>query len=231
MLVVSRHRQVMNLETKKPIISSDVFLAPNASVIGNVELQSSSSVWYGAVIRGDTAPVEIGERSCISDRAVIRGGSRINNAAFIGTGAVIDGADIGPNANIGAGAVISNGVVIERGGIVRPGSFVPDGISIGRDEIWAGSPAQMVEVVGDVEKSRNIELIERTMTLAGAHAVECGKTFEQLEAEALRQELMEGRTEDYNSHVGILGREEEVIEGQAQLIETDREEQRKIGAA
>lgn len=221
----------MNLETKKPIISADVFLAPNASVIGNVEVQSSASVWYGAVVRGDTAPVEIGERTCISDRAVVLGGSRVSSGALVGAGAVVDGADVGPGAMIGAGAVVSNGVVIGSGSVVRPGSFLPSGVAVGEGEIWAGSPAQKIEVLGDAEKAENVQLVERTVTLASAHSAECGKTFEQLEAEALRQGLMEERTDDYNSHVGIIGREEEMIEGQARLIEADREEQRKVGAA
>lgn len=228
---VSRHRQVMNLETSKPIISSDVFLAPNASVIGNVEVQTSASVWYGAVIRGDTAPVEIGERSSVGDRAVIRGASRVANSASVGPGAVIDGADVGSNTVIGAGTVLSPGVVIGSGSVVRPGSYLPYGVKVGENEVWAGTPAQKIDMLSETEKQENLDRVERTVTLASAHALECGKSHEQLEAEALRQTLMEERSGDYNSHLGLLGQEQDIVEKQARIIEAEREEQRKIGTA
>lgn len=221
----------MNLETNKPIISSDVFLAPNASIIGNVEIQSSASVWYGAVVRGDTAPIEIGERSSVGDRAVVRGASRVAQSALVGPGAIIDGADIGAGAVVGAGAVISKGVVIGAGSVVRPGSYLLQGVKVGEGEVWAGSPAQKIEMISDAEKQENLDHIEHTVTLASAHSAECGKTHEQLEAEALRQMLTEERTEDYNSHLGVLGQEKEIVETQARLIEAEREEQRKIGTA
>lgn len=221
----------MNLELKKPIISSDVFLAPSASVIGNVEVQSSASVWYGAIVRADTAPIHLGERSSIGDRAVVRGASRLAKEAVVGPGAVIDGADVGVGAVIGPGAVLSNGVVIGAGSVVRPGSYLPSGVVVGEKEVWAGSPAERVAQVTESELEKMAAHVEHTVSLASAHADECGKTHEHLEAEKLRQELLEERTDDYNSHMGLLGREREVVEIQARIVEQDREDQRKIGAA
>lgn len=221
----------MNLETNKPIISADVFLAPNASVIGNVEVQSSASVWYGAVVRGDTAPIELGERSSIGDRAVVHGPSRIASDVTIGPGAVIDSAQVGAGAVISAGAILSPGVIIGAGAVVRPSSFIGPGVVTGDGEVWAGVPAQKIDTVSEAEKQKISENVERTVALASAHADECGKTHEQLEAEQLRQTLLEQRTEDYESHVGLLGREREMVDIQARLIEEEREAQRKAGTA
>lgn len=221
----------MNLETNKPIISADVFLAPSASVIGNVEVQSSASVWYGAVVRGDTAPIELGERSSIGDRAVVHGPSRIASDVTIGPGAVIDSAEIGSGAVVSAGAIISPGVVIGAGAVVRPSSFLGPGVVAGEGEIWAGVPAQKIDTVSDAERQKISENVERTVALASAHADECGKTHEQVEAEKLRQTLLEERTEDYESHMGLLGREREMVDIQARLIEEEREAQRKAGTA
>lgn len=221
----------MNLQLSKPIISTDVFLAPNASVIGNVEVQSSASVWYGAVVRGDTAPIELGERCSIGDRAVVRGATRVSPGATVEPGAVVDSANIGEGAVIGAGAVLAPGTVVGAGSVVRAGSFVAEGMRIGDHEVWEGSPAQKVGSVNAQERERMASVVEKIVSLASAHAVECGKTPEQIEAEKLRQELMEERSEDYNSHMGLLGREEEVAETQARLIEQDADEQRKAGAA
>lgn len=219
----------MNLETNKPIISADVFVAPSASIIGNVEVHSSASVWYGAVVRGDTAPIELGERSSVGDRAVIHGPSRVASDVTVGSGAVIQSAEIGPGAVIGAGAVLSPGVVVGPGTIVRPSSYLPPGMIAGEGEVWAGIPAQKIDVVSDTERQEISENIERTIALAGAHADECGKSYDQLEAEELRQTLLEERSDDYESHMGLLGRENEMVEIQARYIEAERETQRKAG--
>lgn len=218
------------MSDRKPIISSDVFLAPNASLIGNVEVQSSASVWYGAVIRADTAPISIGERASIGDRSVVRGASSIGAGTTILPGAVVEGAEIGENSVIGSGAVVMPGAVIGAFSVVRPGSFVPEGCSVPAGEIWAGTPAEKVDVVGESLKEEIVAGVEDMGRLASAHAVECGKTHEQIEAEKLRQALLEERSDDYNSHLGLLGKEREIVEVQAIRAEEEVEAQRKVGA-
>lgn len=182
-------------------------------------------------MRGDTAPIQIGERSSIGDRAVIRGHTSIGSSSTICSGAVVDGANIGPECMIGPGAVVMPGSTLGAGAMVRAGSFVPYGTSIGEGEIWAGSPATMQGMLDAEKRQEILQGVDDTVALAGAHAVECGKTHEQIEAEELRQKLMDERSEDYNSHLGLLGREREIVEVQARFVESDREEQRKVGAA
>ncbi len=67
----SRHRTVMNLFDKFPVVENDVFVAPNATVVGRVGIDSLSSIWYGAVVRGDLNAVTIGRSSAIRERAVV----------------------------------------------------------------------------------------------------------------------------------------------------------------
>lgn len=221
----------MNLQDSKPIISSDVFLAPSASLIGNVEVHPSASVWYGAVVRADTAPIQIGERASIGDRVVVRGPSSVGAAATVSPGAVIDGAALGDGCVIGPGAVVMPGSSIGAGAVVRAGSYVPEGITVADGEIWGGTPAARERAVTEEEKVEIEKNAQDVVALAGAHAVECGKTHEQIEAEKLRQTLLDERSDDYNSHLGLLGREREIVEVQARFIENDREEQRKVGTA
>lgn len=220
----------MNLKLDKPIISSDVFLAPNASLIGNVEVHPSSSVWYGAVVRADTAPISLAERCSVGDRAVVHGPSSIGPAAIVSPGAVIDGAEVGPAAVIGPGAVVMPGAVVGASSFVRAGSYVPAGVHVGEGELWAGTPAVKERVLTDVEKAEFVKQVDDIVALAGAHAVECGKTHEQIEAEKLRQQLLDERSHDYNSHLGLVGREREIVEVQASFIEADRQAQSKVGA-
>ncbi|CAN8061754.1 unnamed protein product [Agarophyton chilense] len=228
---LSRHRQIMNLETAKPIISAPAFIAPSASLIGNVELSPSSSVWYGAVLRADSAPILIGPRASIGDRAVVRGASHVDADATVHPGAVIDSAQIGARAVVGSSAVVAPGATVAEQSVLRDGSYLPEGASTAPGQIWSGSPAQMERQLTQDEISAIATNVQDLVTLAGAHATECGKTHEQIEAEKLRQALMEERSEDYNSHLGLLGKEKEIVETQATHIERDREEQRKVGTA
>ena len=120
---MSRHRQVMNLMDRKPVIGKDVFIAPNASVIGEVTLHDGSSVWYGAVIRADAAGISVGAGTNIQDRALVyvtdQGvGSRgpderegVRNASIgedvtVGHGAIVQAALIENEVVVGMGAVI-----------------------------------------------------------------------------------------------------------------------------
>lgn len=219
----------MNLQDKKPIISSSVFLAPNATVIGNVELAPSSSVWYGAVLRGDTAPIQVSERANVQDRAVVHAPSAIGAGSSICAGAVVDGAAIGAGCVVGSGAIVSRGASVRDGAVVRAGAVVPPGTVIRENEVWAGVPAVREGVVDDEERAVLETMAGEFVQLADAHAVETGKTHAQIEAEALREGLLSERSEDYNSHMGLIGREEEIVETQARLVEEDRRLQRAAG--
>lgn len=219
------------MRDSKPIISSDVFLAPSASVVGNVELHASSSVWYGAVVRGDTGPITIGERAAVQDRAVIHAPTRVGAASTISTGAVIDAAAVGPNSVVGSSAVISKGAIVGAGSIVAPGSYVAPGTQIADGELWSGVPAVRERALSAEEQEAIKQGSVDLANLASAHATEAGKTHEQIEAEKLRQELLDERSDDYNSHMGLIGREAEIVEIQAKIVEEDRRLQRQAGSA
>ncbi len=121
-----------------PKLHPSVWVAPGAAVIGDVEIGQDSSVFYGAVLRGDVECIRIGERTNIQDQATLHvtegrystwlgdeitvghravvHGCRVGNGALIGIGAIVlDGAEVGENALIGAGAVVTPGTVIESG--------------------------------------------------------------------------------------------------------------------
>lgn len=221
----------MNLMDSKPIISTDVFLAPSAAVIGNVELSASSSVWYGAVIRGDTGPIHIGERAAVQDRAVVHAVSRIGDGAVLAPGAIVDSASVSDGAYIGPAAIVGKGASVGAKSVVSAGSHVEPGTTIGDGELWSGVPAVKERMLTEAEIADLEKALEDLGSLASAHMVEAGKTHEQIEAEKLRYELLNERSEDYNSHLGLLGREEEIVEEQAKIVEEDRRLQRQAGGA
>lgn len=128
---VSRHQNVLPLKSggsPPPTPFPAAFVAPTASVLGAVTATPSASVWYGATVRGDVAPVSLADRSAVMDGAIVGGGARVGAGAVVGAAAVVgDGAVLGEGAVVGAGAVLGEGVVVEANGVVDAGTFFRGG--------------------------------------------------------------------------------------------------------
>jgi carbonic anhydrase/acetyltransferase-like protein (isoleucine patch superfamily) len=163
------------------------FVAPNASVIGDVSLGSNSSIWYGATVRGDVNKITIGENTSVGDRAVIHVAkiqgdfpSIIGNNVTIGPGAIVhaatlkDGSVVGPSAQVLDGALVEKNAIVGPGAVVTPGSIVKEG------EYWLGSPAKMVRKVTADELQTSSANSTDTLELARLHAIECNKYLAQL---------------------------------------------------
>jgi carbonic anhydrase/acetyltransferase-like protein (isoleucine patch superfamily) len=131
----------------------EVFIAPNATVIGNVFLGRQSSVWFGAVLRGDTDEIHIGARSNIQDNSVLHVDPgvpiHIGEEVIIGHGAVIHGAAIGNNVLVGMRSVILNNAKIGNWCIIGANSLVTEGMEIPDYSIVMGSPAKVVKQVNE----------------------------------------------------------------------------------
>jgi carbonic anhydrase/acetyltransferase-like protein (isoleucine patch superfamily) len=150
---------LIEFQGRRPRIAEDVFLAPTAVLIGDVEVQSGSSIWFGAVLRADFAPILIGPGTSVQDNCVIHTASEL--PTLVGTnvtvghlcmleGCVIeDGALIGMNATVLNRARVGAGSVIAAGSVVREGAHIPPGV------LAAGVPAE-------VKRELNEELRERT---------------------------------------------------------------------
>lgn len=128
--VVSRHRQLMNIGLKKPVFEENVFIAPNASVIGNVQLGANSSVWYGAVLRADAVPIVVVGDSHIGDHVVIhctRNPEERGNPTFIGRRVIIAprstiySCTIYDNVYIGWGSLIEEDCIISTRSVITSG--------------------------------------------------------------------------------------------------------------
>lgn len=130
-----------------PQIDATCWLAPNATVVGEVVMGRESTVWFQAVVRGDVAPIRIGVRVNIQDGAVIHGTFEqsetvIEDRASIGHKAVVHGAHIGEGALIGMGAIVMDGAVIGAGAVVAAGAVVLAGTQVPAFTLWAGAPAK-----------------------------------------------------------------------------------------
>lgn len=143
-----------------PRIADDVFLAPGSIVIGDVEIGAGSSVWYGAILRGDVHNIVVGAGTNIQDGTVIhvsKGGNatHIGDHALIGHMVMLHGCRLMDHAFIGMRATILDGVVVEPDSMVAAGALVTPNKVVKTGQLWAGSPAQHVRDLTPEEIERN----------------------------------------------------------------------------
>lgn len=146
-----------------PKFGENIYLAENATIIGDVTTGRDCSIWFGAVLRGDVNTITIGNKVNIQDGAVIhtlykKSKTTIGDNVSVGHNAVIHGATIEDNCLIGMGAVVLDNAVIERGSIIAANALVLTGTRVEAGSIWAGVPAKKIKMV-DPEQNRDI--IER----------------------------------------------------------------------
>ncbi len=140
---------VLPYRNRLPKISGDVFIAPTASVIGDVEIGARSSIWFGTVVRGDVQEIRIGEDTNIQDNTVIHVtrnglGTYIGSGVTVGHMAILHACTLEDGSFVGMGAKLLDGVVVETGAMVAAGALVTMGKRVKGGELWAGNPARYV---------------------------------------------------------------------------------------
>ena len=121
------------------------YIAPNATIVGNVSLGDQVSVWYGAVLRGDNCTITVGENTNIQDNAVIHSNTVVGKGVTIGHSAIIHGCTIGDNCMIGMGAIVLNNAVIGNNCIVGAGAVVTGKMNAPDGSMILGNPARIVK--------------------------------------------------------------------------------------
>lgn len=147
-----------------PRIADSAFIAPDASVIGDVEIGPDSSLWFGVIVRGDVNKIRIGARTNVQDGTMIHCTGMgndwptiIGNDVTIGHQVLLHGCTLEDKCMIGIRACLLDGVVVESGALVAAGALVTPGKRVKRGELWGGSPARKLR---DLEP-RDLEMIER----------------------------------------------------------------------
>jgi len=121
------------------------FIAPNATVVGKVTLEAGVSIWYGAVLRGDSGAITIGENSNVQDNCVIHEETKVGSGCSIGHGAIVHGCTVGDNCVVGMGAILLNGAVLGEHCLVGAGAVVTGKMNAPAGSLILGNPATVVK--------------------------------------------------------------------------------------
>ncbi len=136
-----------------PEVAPSAWVAPGAHVIGAVHLGEDSSVWYGAVLRGDTEPIRVGARTNIQDGCVVHADpgypAIVGEDCVVGHNAIVHGCVVENGCLIGMGATILNGARIGEGSIVAAGALVPENKEFPPRSLIVGVPAKRVKEVSE----------------------------------------------------------------------------------
>lgn len=143
------------------MISRKAYITKTAVLEGDVTVADNVSIWYGAVLRGDLAPITVGEDSNVQENSVIHVDKNcpviIGKGVTIGHGAIIHGCSIGDNSLIGMGAIILNGAKIGKNCIIGAGALVTSNAEIPDNSLVIGSPAKVKREVTEAEIEGNRE--------------------------------------------------------------------------
>lgn len=144
---------ILSVQGKSPLIPSSCWLAPNATLVGDVQLGEKCTVWFNAVIRGDVNEIRIGDESNIQDGAIIhctyqKAGTYIGKQVSIAHNAVVHGCTIHDRVLIGMGAIVMDGAIIHSNSIIAAGAVVLANTIVEANSIYAGMPAKKVKDIG-----------------------------------------------------------------------------------
>lgn len=151
---------------KAPKFGKNTFIAPNATIVGNVVTGDDCSFWFNAVVRGDVNYIKMGNKVNVQDGAVIhctfeRNATEIGNNVSIGHNAIVHGCTVHDNVLIGMGAIVMDRCIIHSNSIVAAGSVVLEGTVVEEGSIYAGVPARKVKDIskellhGEIDRIAN----------------------------------------------------------------------------
>jgi len=139
---------LFSFEGRAPAVSPAAWIAPTATLVGDVRVEDEASVWYGAVLRADFGTIVVRRGANVQDGSVLHGGAdpvtEVGEGATVGHLCVVHGAVIGMEALVGNGATVLDGAVVGPRALVAAGATVPPGLAIPAGMLAAGVPARIV---------------------------------------------------------------------------------------
>ena len=161
---------IKTVNGKTPKIGKGCYIAENATLVGDIIMGKSCSIWFNTVIRGDVNYIKLGNKVNIQDGAIIhctyqKYATEIGNNVSIGHNALVHGCTIYDNVLIGMGAVVMDGAVVESNSIIAAGAIVLEGTLVESGSIYAGVPAKKIKSLSQEQTARLIEGISNNYVM------------------------------------------------------------------
>ncbi len=161
---------------KLPRVAPSAYVDPGATLIGDVTIGARSSVWPGAVLRGDNDPIRVGDETNIQDGTVVHTDPGfpviLGDRVTVGHAVVLHGCTVEDDSLIGIGAIVLNGARIGKGAVVAAGALVPEGMEVAPDTLVMGTPAKARRAVSAEEQERFRKGVEGYAVRAGIYLKE-----------------------------------------------------------
>ncbi|MER8025899.1 gamma carbonic anhydrase family protein [Glutamicibacter protophormiae] len=166
---------IITIDGKTPQVGQDVFTAPTATLSGDVAMGDRSSAFYGVSVRGDSAPIRVGEGSNLQDNVVLHADTgfpcTVGAGVSVGHSAVVHGATVGDGCLVGMSATIMNGSVIGEQSLVAAGALVLEGTQVPPRSLVAGVPAKVRRELTEEEVAGLKKNADTYLGLAAKHLV------------------------------------------------------------
>jgi carbonic anhydrase/acetyltransferase-like protein (isoleucine patch superfamily) len=181
-----------------PLVPASAYVHPGATVVGQVSLGEHSSVWPGAVLRGDINAISLGDYSNVQDDSVLHVGDHhaveVGREVVIGHAARVHGCRIGDGCLVGIGAVVLNGAVVGEGSILAAGTLVPENSALEPGHLYMGVPARQKRALSGEERVGIRRMARKYAFIAEAHrrnaeALARGERLDRSDWESLMAEL------------------------------------------
>jgi len=158
----------------RSVVGCPLFVAPNATVIGDVTLTAKVSIWFGAVVRGDKDRIVIGEASNIQDNCVVHTSTGhpviIGSRVSVGHGAILHGCTLSDRVLVGMGAIVLNGAVVGEDTVIGAGAVVTEGMDVPPESVVVGVPGKVIKPVSEAQKQHIVRNAEAYVDLATEYA-------------------------------------------------------------
>lgn len=149
-------------------MNSAAYIAPNATVVGDVTLGADVNIWYGAVLRGDHGAISVGEGTNIQDNAILHDETTVGKFCTLGHGAIVHGCTIGDNCTIGMGAIVLSSAVLGDNCLVGAGAVVTGKTNAPAGSLLLGSPAKIVKQLTEAQIQDSLDNAKHYVELGRA---------------------------------------------------------------
>jgi len=161
---------ILPVQGHNPQIPDSCFLAPTATVVGDVQMGEECSIWFNAVVRGDVHFIRLGNRVNVQDNAVIhctyqKFPTTLGNNVSIGHNAIVHGCTLHDNVLVGMGSIVMDGCVVESNSIIAAGAVLTAGTHVPAGSIFAGVPAKKIKDISPELNQGEVERIAKNYVL------------------------------------------------------------------